>query len=108
MWIPIVKNPPSKKVALICPFKELPYGEQVQVDFGEYNIRIADGKRKKVRFFAMVLSRSRMKYVYFSHKPFTSQTIIYAHERAFEFFGSIPKTLEQNFNIIRNSRCEIF
>ena len=75
------------------PIEELPYGEQAQVDFGEYNMRIADGKRKKVRFFAMVLSRSRMKYVYFSHKPFTSQTVVHAHERAFEFFGGIPKTV---------------
>jgi len=75
------------------PVEELPYGEQAQVDFGEYNMRMADGKRKKVRFFAMVLSRSRMKFVYFSHKPFTSQTVVYAHERAFEFFGGIPKTV---------------
>ncbi len=75
------------------PIEESPYGEQAQVDFGEYNIRMADGKRKKVRFFAMVLSRSRMKYVYFSHKPFTSQTVVYAHERAFGFFGGIPKTV---------------
>ena len=75
------------------PVEELPYGEQAQVDFGEYNMRMADGKRKKVRFFAMVLSRSRMKYVYFSDKPFTSQTVVSAHERAFEFFRGIPKTI---------------
>ena len=75
------------------PVEELPYGEQAQVDFGEYNMRMADGKRKKVRFFAMVLSRSRMKYIYFSHKPFTSQMVVYAHERAFEFFQGIPKTV---------------
>lgn len=75
------------------PIDESPYGEQAQVDFGEYNMRMADGKRKKVRFFAMVLSRSRMKYVYFSHKPFTSQMVVYAHERAFGFFGGIPKTV---------------
>jgi len=75
------------------PIEELPYGGQAQVDFGEYNMRMADGKRKKVRFFAMVLSRSRMKFVYFSHKPFTSQTVVYAHERAFGFFGGIPKTV---------------
>ena len=75
------------------PIEELPYGEQAQVDFGEYNMRMANGKRKKVRFFAMVLSRSRMKYVHFSHKPFTSQTVVYAHERAFEFFQGIPKTV---------------
>jgi len=38
--------------------EELPYGEQAQVDFGEYNMTDVDGHRKKVYFMAMVLSRS--------------------------------------------------
>jgi len=29
------------------PVEELPYGQQAQVDFGEYNMRLSDGKRKK-------------------------------------------------------------
>jgi transposase len=75
------------------PVEELPYGEQAQVDFGEYNMRCPNGTRKKVRFFAMVLSRSRMKFVYFIDTPFTAQTVVQAHEKAFEFFNGIPKTL---------------
>lgn len=75
------------------PIEELPYGEQAQVDFGEYNLRQPSGKRKKVYFFVMVLSRSRMKYVCFLDSPFTAGTVSETHESAFAFFGGIPKTL---------------
>ena len=75
------------------PVAELPYGDQSQVDFGEYNMMQCNGKRKKVHFFAMVLSRSRMKFTYFLDKPFTAQTVIFAHEKAFDFFGGIPRTI---------------
>jgi transposase len=62
---------------------ELPYGLQAQADFGQYILRNAEEKRKKVHFFVMMLSRSRMKYVRFSAIPFTSRTAIDAHEEAF-------------------------
>ena len=75
------------------PIQELAYGYQAQVDFGEYNLRCSNGKRKKVYFLAMVLSRSRMKFVWFKDAPFTTGDVIYAHERAFEFFGGIPKII---------------
>lgn len=75
------------------PVDELPYGEQAQVDFGEYNMLQSNGKRKKVNFFAMVLSRSRMKYIWFQSIPFTSATVVEAHEKAFAFFGGIPQVI---------------
>jgi len=71
--------------------EELPYGLQAQADFGQYVLRNAEEKRKKVHFFVMMLSRSRMKYVRFSTIPFTSRTAIDAHEEAFKFFEGIPK-----------------
>ena len=70
--------------------EELPYGLQAQVDFGQYNMRDGLSKRIKVWFFAMSLSRSRYKYIYFSDIPFTSHTAIEAHEKAFSFFNGIP------------------
>lgn len=73
--------------------EETAYGLQGQVDFGEYNMRASDGKRIKVYFFTLVLSRSRFKYVYFSSKPFTSSTAIIAHESAFGYIKGIPQTL---------------
>jgi len=75
------------------PIEALPYGEKSQVDFGEYNMRMSTGKRKKVKFFAMVLSRSRMKYVWFLDRPFTAATVAQAHEKAFGFFEGIPNTI---------------
>ncbi len=75
------------------PVEELPYGQQSQVDFGEYNMRMTNGKRKKVKFLVMVMSRSRMKYVFFLDQAFTAQTVVLAHEKAFEFFGGIPQTI---------------
>src|SRR5690554_773988 len=36
-----------------------PYGEYAQVDFGQFIMDCGNRKRKKVYFFAMVLSRSR-------------------------------------------------
>ena len=70
--------------------EELPYGQQAQVDFGEYNLRTSNGKRVKVFFFTMVLSRSRYKYIWFTDKYFTSELACEAHERAFAFIGGIP------------------
>lgn len=70
---------------------ECPYGHQVQIDFGEYNMTDMEGRRRKVYFMAMVLSRSRYKFVSFSDVPFTSATAICAHEEGFAFFGGYPK-----------------
>ena len=75
------------------PVEELPYGRQGQVDFGEYNMRTPSGGRKKVYFFVMVLSRSRMKYLWFSEVPFTAALTSQTHEQAFAFFGGVPHTI---------------
>ncbi len=71
--------------------EELPYGLQAQADFGQYILRNAEERRKKVHFFVMMLSRSRMKFVRFSDAPFTTRTAIDAHEEAFKFFCGIPR-----------------
>jgi len=76
-----------------CIVEELPWGKQAQVDFGEYNMRDGQGKRVKVYFFTMVLSRSRCKYVFHSLMPFTSALAVYAHIKAFEYFGGIPSEI---------------
>ncbi len=73
------------------PVDQLAYGLQAQVDFGQYHLRSSDRGRKKVYFFVMMLSRSRMKYVYFLDKPFTTDTTIEAHENAFQYFGGVTR-----------------
>jgi len=91
MWIRQKYNLPKiSPVREYMIVEELPYGQQSQVDFGEYNMRDGNGKRVKVWFFVMVLSRSRFKYVWFSEHPFTSELAIMAHEKAFGCFGGIP------------------
>jgi len=70
--------------------EETPYGKQAQVDFGEYNLRTSSGKRAKVFFFTLVLSRSRFKYVWFIDCYFTSKLAIQGHEQAFDYLKGVP------------------
>lgn len=72
---------------------ETEYGKQAQVDFGEYMMRTSADSRVKVYFFAMMLSRSRYKYVWFTIRNFTSELAVFAHERAFEFFQGIAEEI---------------
>lgn len=72
------------------PVEELPFGKQAQADFGVYNMRCSSGKRIKVFFFILVLSRSRFKYVWFIDRYFTTELAIEAHERAFDYIRGIP------------------
>jgi len=94
MWVRqkhhLPKTCPSRDYEAV---EELPYGQQAQVDFGEYNLRNSLRKHIKVWFFTMVLSRSRYKYVLFSETPFTSFSAIEAHEKAFAFFRGITKEI---------------
>jgi transposase len=73
--------------------EESPYGKQAQVDFGVYNLRDIEHKRKKVWFIVIILSRSRYKYVWFRDEPFTAITAIEGHEKAFEYFRGIPEEM---------------
>lgn len=61
---------------------EQPAGKQGQLDFGEYNMHTADGKRVKAHFLVCQLCFSRAKYLYFQVFPFTTQTAITVHERS--------------------------
>lgn len=72
---------------------ETEYGKQAQVDFGEYTMRTSTDGRIKVYFFAMMLARSRYKYVWFTLRNFTTELAIFALEKAFEFFGGIAEEI---------------
>jgi hypothetical protein len=91
MWVRQQYNiPKESKARDYMVVDELPYGQQGQVDFGQYNMRDGMGKRVKVYFFTVVLSRSRFKYVMFSTTPFTTSLSITAHQKCFEYIGGIP------------------
>lgn len=67
------------------------YGQEAQVDWGEKKMLTSEGRFKKVYFFAMVMSRSRQKFVLFQDIPFTSAMTVYAHHLAFQYFGGMPR-----------------
>lgn len=72
---------------------ETSYGEYAQVDFGERWVYTGRKRTVKVYFMAIVLCRSRYKFIYFQSTPFTTKSSIYAHELAFEYFGGIPQKI---------------
>lgn len=69
---------------------ELPYGKQVQVDFGQKIMRTPQGGSKRVFFAAFLLSRSRHGYAEGQGRPFTSSDLVAISRRCFEFFGGVP------------------
>lgn len=68
-------------------------GEQAQVDMGEISVQTQNGRHKKVYCFAMVLSHSRYKFVLWQERPFTTDTFVMAHMKAFEYFGGRPREI---------------
>lgn len=74
--------------------EDLPYGQQAHADFGHYILQGAEDRRKRIHFFVMMHSRSRMKFVQFSDSPFTTRTAVDAHEAAFRFLSGIPSEIE--------------
>lgn len=73
--------------------EELPMGKQVQVDFGETNVKTANGTSQKLWFIGFVLAHSRYKYVEWRDRPFTTRDVIQCHEAAFEYFGGMPEEI---------------
>jgi len=68
---------------------ELPFGKQLQLDFGQYRCR--SGLRLYI--FAALLSASRYKYVIFQGKPFRTLDVIRLLLDAFDYFGGRPEEL---------------
>ena len=50
--------------------EETPPGYEAQVDFGQFKMKDMYDRNLWVYFFCMVLSYSRMRFVYFSREPF--------------------------------------
>ncbi len=67
-------------------------GECAQVDWGSYGSVNVGNTRRRLSFFAMVLSYSRMLYVEFSVSQ-TMEHFLACHQNAFEFFGSVPSRI---------------
>jgi len=68
---------------------ELPFGKQMQLDFGQYTCRSG----LKVFIFAAVLSASRYKYVIFQDHPFKTKEVINHLLSCFDYYGGKPYEL---------------
>lgn len=79
----------SDKVREYRKVEELPYGKQMQLDFGEYRI----SKDLTLYIFASILSASRFKYVAFQNTPFTTKDVIKHLLDAFDNFQGRPEQL---------------
>jgi transposase len=80
--------------AKTCIRIETPPGEEAQVDFGYAGLMYDPDMQKKRRSWAfiMTLSASRHKFVRFVFNQDTAMWID-CHERAFAFFGGVPKRI---------------
>ena len=89
-FVQSIPKPSKNESRIFEKLPEPPFGQEAQVDFGETWLQTKEGKRIKIMFFAMVLSRSRYKYVYLIDTPFTSQIAVKAHHKAFKYFDGTP------------------
>ena len=68
---------------------ELPYGRQMQLDFGEYT----QSNGLKLYIFAGILSASRYKYVKLQERPFKTIDVILHLLDCFDYYGGMPEEI---------------
>ena len=79
----------SDKQRYYTKVPELPYGRQLQLDFGQYT----DRKGRKYYIFAAVLSASRYKYAALQERPFRTEDLIGHLLDCFGYLGGVPQEL---------------
>ena len=79
----------EERLRMYTKVPELPFGQQMQLDFGQY--RCSSGL--KLYIFAGVLSASRYKYIAFQGHPFTTKDVIDHLLECFDYFGGMPEEL---------------
>ena len=96
----IKRSEPQLKPTVKLDFE---YGDAAQIDFGAGPFMPDPVTRepKRVWFFVMTLCACRHQYLEFVWDQ-TVATWLRCHQRAFEFFGALPKRL-----IIDNAKCAI-
>lgn len=85
---------------------ELPFGKQLQIDFGEYTMPGG----LKLYIFAAVLSASRYKYCAYQDKPFTTLDLIFHLLNCFDYLGGIPLELvidQDSIMVVSENRGDI-
>jgi transposase len=96
----------EEKIRLYTKVPELPFGRQMQVDFGQY--RYISGL--KLYIFAAVLSASRYKYVIFQDHPFRTKEVIGHLLDCFSYFGGVPEEIvidQDNLMVVSENAGDI-
>lgn len=86
----LIKSGEIEKTAnkrFYTPVDELPFGKQLQVDFGEVTIETGE----RIYIFAAVLSASRFRYVAVQNRPFKTLDVILHLLDSFEYIGGTPE-----------------
>jgi len=76
----------NEKIRLYTKVPELPFGRQMQLDFGQYRCKSG----LKLYIFASLLSASRYKYVIFQDHPFRTKEVISHLLDSFDYFKGVP------------------
>lgn len=79
----------NESIRIYSRVPELPFGKQMQLDFGQY--RMPSGL--KLYIFAALLSASRYRYITFQDHPFNSKEVIYHLLSCFDYFGRVPREM---------------
>ena len=79
----------DERLRIYGKIPELPFGKQMQLDFGQYRCRSG----LKLSIFAAVLSASRYKYIIFQGHPFRTMEVIDHLLSCFDYFGGVPEEL---------------
>jgi len=79
----------KEKIRLYTKVPQLPFGGQMQLDFGQYRCRSGF----KLYIFTSLLSASRYKYVVFQDHPFRTKEVISHLLNSFDYFGGVPKEI---------------
>jgi len=85
--------PTELKIRQYSEVAEQPLGYQAQADMGQMLMKDMYGKSVRIYIFAMVMSHSRKKYVYFQDRPYNTQDFVEAHDKAFRYFGGRPEEI---------------
>jgi transposase len=67
-------------------------GVQAQVDFGDFQVLLPDGRKQTYYLFSMILGHSRMLYAELLERC-DLVSFLEAHQRAFAFFGGAPREI---------------
>lgn len=96
----------DEKIRTYTKVPELPFGRQMQLDFGQYRCRSG----LKLYIFASVLSASRYKYVIFQDHPFRTKEVIHHLLTCFDYFGGVPEELvidQDNLMVVSENAGDI-